>query len=757
MYRLILNAWLAVLLCYPLVILAESRFEVSDRGEYVGARTCAECHRAQFDAWRGSHHDLAMQPATPETVLGNFNDVRFSHNGVESRFFRRDGRYMVRTDGPDGKLRDYPVAYTFGVTPLQQYLIEFPGGRLQPLGIAWDSRPKDQGGQRWFHLYPGQKVDHRHPLHWTSPNQTWNHQCAECHSTDLKKNYDARTHSYHTTWKEIDVACEACHGPGKAHVKWARSGAKAGNDGLKVHFHERRGVGWPIDAKTGNAKRSKPRTNVMEIELCARCHSRRSLLSEDYHHGQPLTQTHRPALLSEGLYYPDGQIQDEVYVYGSFLQSRMYHAGVTCSDCHDPHTLKLRGGVNGVCLQCHKADKFDTPKHHHHAGKSAGAACVGCHMPQRPYMVVDPRRDHSLRIPRPDLSVTLGTPNACNNCHRDKNTQWASDTTRKWYGSLAGSGFQSYAAALREGRRDGPGAARLLSSLGGNESQPAIARATAVSLLPRYLGQATFATLQAALMDDHAMIRLAAVGGLERLPVELKAVLGAPLLSDPQLAIRIEAARVLADVSPDQVGGKSLAAALKEYLASQRLNADRPEAWVNLANLARRQGKAGEAEHDLREAIAIDPTFTPAYVNLADLYRAMGKETEGLEKLQQGLATNPRAADLHHALGLSRIRLDQRDKALASLKEAAGLVPDNARYAFVYAVALDSLGHRKEAIQELELALKQHPTDRDILFTLLQYHLESGDHSSYQELVRRFRQSWPNDPRSRQLVAPDDR
>jgi hypothetical protein len=191
------------------------------KAEFVTTKVCAGCHAKEYKAWKGSHHDLAMQEASEKTVLGNFADAKFNYAGIASTFLKRDGKFFVNTDGPDGKLADYEIKYTFGVTPLQQYLIQFPGGRLQALGIAWDSRSKERGGQRWFHLYPKENIRAGNPLHWTGIDQNWNYQCAECHSTNLKKRYDASKAVYDTTWSEINVSCEACHGPGSAHVEWA--------------------------------------------------------------------------------------------------------------------------------------------------------------------------------------------------------------------------------------------------------------------------------------------------------------------------------------------------------------------------------------------------------------------------------------------------------------------------------------------------------------------------------------------------------
>jgi hypothetical protein len=203
---------------------------------YVGTATCKSCHEAAYNAWRGSQHERAMQGANEHTVLGSFADAKFSYAGITSTFFKRGGKFFVNTDGPDGKLKDYEIKYTFGVTPLQQYLIEMPGVRFQALSIAWDARPKEQGGQRWFHLYPKERITHNDELHWTRPAQNWNFMCADCHSTNLRKNYDPATDHFNTEWTEISVGCEACHGPGSQHVEWAKSQSPPSENGDKEGF-----------------------------------------------------------------------------------------------------------------------------------------------------------------------------------------------------------------------------------------------------------------------------------------------------------------------------------------------------------------------------------------------------------------------------------------------------------------------------------------------------------------------------------------
>ncbi len=726
---------------------------------YVGRAQCAPCHAEQSANWTGSQHDLAMQEATDSSVLGDFNDASFEQFGVVSRFYRQDGKFMVHTEGPDGALQDYPIKYTFGVFPLQQYLIEFPGGRLQALDIGWDSRPKEQGGQRWIHLHPADPVRHDDVLYWTGPNLNWNYMCADCHSTNLRKGYDERSDSYHTTWSEIDVSCEACHGPGSKHVQWAEAKEKGEtlevpDMGLTVRLDERVGVAWQIDPATGKAKRSTPRETTKEIQVCARCHSRRSQMTDEAFAGQPFLDAFRPSLLTEGLYHPDGQIQDEVYVWGSLMQSKMYEAGITCSDCHDPHaaTVRLPGDV--VCYQCHLPDPYATKKHHFHEEGSAGASCVECHMPPTNYMVVDARHDHSFRIPRPDQSIAMGTPNACNKCHADKTAQWAADQVEAWYGKSP-EGFQHYAPAFHAAHGQLPGAGRLLQEIAADASQPPIARATALQELGAYPDSAMLARVQQGLGADDPLERLGALGALESFPAAQR-LLAVSLLWDDLKAVRIEAAHLLAALPPqqqlpDQVREK-LAQGIQEYIAVQEFNAERPEAQVSLGTLYADQGRVQDAEAAYRVAIGLQPRFIPAYVNMAHLLGGMKREREAEGFLRQGLELNPDSADLYHALGLSLVRQKEIDQATTALARAAELAPDNARYSYVYAVALQSSGKLDEAIKVLETAHRQRPGDLDTLSALVTFSREAGHREAALDYALQLQQLVPDNPSVDQMV-----
>jgi len=659
---------------------------------HVGSESCASCHAGEYQRWRASQHAVAMQTATEATVLGDFAGASFRHFGVTSRFFRRDDRFMVRTDGPDGKLADFEVQHTFGVYPLQQYLIELPGGHVQALSMAWDARPKEQGGQRWFHLYPNERIDHRDELHWTQRQQNWNFMCSDCHSTDVRKNFDATTGTFATTWSEISVGCEACHGPGSSHVEIARAAANGGSrpasEGLAVKLDERRGAAWVIDPATGNAARSTPRITSRELDVCAQCHARRGQFSNGYRPGEAFTDHYLPALLTEGLYHADGQQLDEVFNWGSFLSSRMHEKGVTCGDCHEPHGGRLHAPGNAVCSQCHAAAKYDAPAHHFHEAGTPGAACVSCHMKTGTYMVVDPRHDHSFRIPRPDRTVSLGVPNACNQCHTDREADWAAAEVRRRYPSPK-PGFQGFAEAFAAADRGDPAATIALAQVAANLEESAIARASAIERLARMPGENALLAAEAALDDPSPLVRRSAVAVFEQLPpLQRRSV--APLLGDASRIVRMQAARTLAPLADDAFEADSLAAfrrAADEYVAAERFSADRPEHRTNLGGFLADRGEVVAAEAEYRAALALDRRFLPAWANLADLRRVQGREAEAESTLREALAIAPDAAALHHALGLSLVRQQRKAEALQELRRATEIEPANQRFKYVYDVA----------------------------------------------------------------------
>ena len=726
--------------------------------EFVGRTACVACHAAEDALWQGSHHAQAMAVADSTTVLGNFENATYTYNGLTSRFYRRDGQYWVNTEGPDGTLVDYPISYTFGVYPLQQYLIAFPRGRYQALGIAWDTRTKAEGGQRWYHLYPGEKVDHRDVLHWTGVLQNWNFMCAQCHSTNLQKGYSEAADSYATTWSEIDVSCEACHGPGSTHVALAEAragqeGAWSGNTGLTVSFHDTTAAAWVMDPATGIARRTAPRANRMEVETCGLCHARRGQVWPDSGAGQILAQTQRVALLDEGLYFADGQQQDEVYEYGSFVQSKMYRAGVTCSDCHDPHRSTTRVTGNAVCATCHLPTRYDTTAHTHHAAGTAGAGCVDCHMTPRNYMGVDARRDHGMKIPRPDLTASTGAPNACTACHGDQTVAWAATKAEEWYGP-PDTVPMPVAVAIRSAWSMTPGAGDALVTLSRDTARASITRATAISLMAPNPARYSIGAIQIALSDPDPLVRRAAVEQVELLDPSMRSSMALPLLSDTVRTVRLAALPAVAGLpdtgwsAPERA---AFARVLEEYRTSQRFNADRPESWANLGNLESRLGNPTAAVANYLHALRLEPQFVPAYTQLAEVYRTAGQEPQADSVLRAGLQQVPGATDLQYQLGLALVRQQRIGDALPYLKAAAA--SGASHYAYVYGVALNEVGQPREAITELQKALRAAPDNQELLYGLASIAAAAGQPNVALPPARRLAALNPGNQEIQQFLA----
>ena len=686
-----------------------------------------------------------MRPATEETVLGDFSDSTFEYGDITSRFYRRDGKFFVETDNEKGEMQEFEVAYTFGFYPLQQYLLPFSRGRYQALNVVWDSRPKESGGQRWVHLYPGDPIQFDDGLHWTGSFQNWNSRCATCHSTGLEKNYRQESDSYRTTWKEINLGCEACHGPASTHLAWANSENPASKQHSGFEFGLADRGPWgpgdnPANSDAHTLKRLDGKRPQQQIELCAGCHARRSELAGD-HTGKPFNDTYHLALLEEDLYFADGQINGEVYVYGSFLQSKMFQAGVVCGNCHDPHSNKVLAEDNSLCTQCHNNSFYNSSTHHHHEADSSGASCVNCHMPVKTYMVVDDRHDHSFRVPEPALTLKLGTPNTCNQCHQDKNANWAQESLTNW--GMGNEIRATHATVLGGARLGDPGVLPGLMSLANDSSKPAIIRATAVRETANYPSQELIGALQPFLESDSDLVRTAAVRSLDWLPVAQRYAMIQPLIEDPVKSVRIEVARQLAGLPVEQLPPQYAAEINRlnsEYVRSLQFNADLPESQMGLGNFYTATGDTIAAESAYRHSIRLSPAYVPAMLNLADLYRANGMDKQAEPLLKKAVVIAPDDPATQHTMGLLRVRQGKLADALPYLAMAAELAPLDARYNYVYAVALYENQQPAEAITVLENALEHQPGNRDLVTALASYYQQTGELDKLEVLRMRYAQ-----------------
>lgn len=714
-------------------------------------QACTECHADYVKQWQTSHHYHAMAPASQADILGDFTQKTLHEKDTAIRFFRKDGKATIAMPNLSGKTVEYPVAHAFGYFPLQQYTFETAPGKFQFFPYAWDSRTKTEGGQRWFNLYPGMRSNEE--FHWSQMGQNWNQMCVECHVTDYKKNFNSDTQTYSPAYSAGNVSCDACHGNSSAHLKWAAGDTQISNKGYDVYIGAQTPLFVPDDK--GVLKAISTLKPSQQINSCASCHSRRSAFKD---RGKPheFYDQYQPALLTADLYHLDGQIWDEDYVWGSFLQSKKYQAGVSCSNCHNPHTGQIKITGNGLCTQCHGSEPYDTQQHHGHQAASSGSACVDCHMPATVYMAVDARRDHSFQIPRPDLTESIGVPNACNRCHDDKTAQWASAAIAKWHPQPKYQGQPHFAEIFYQADRGLPGADQGLTQISQNTQQPAIVRATALQRLGKTPGRNAIVAIQRAVQSEEPLLHQAAIRTAAPYELQDRWRLLQPLLASPYLPIRVEAARSLAPLvnSPnlDEPNKNALQKILQEYREVQNYQADRGYAHTNLGNLASDLGQLQSATNHYRNAINIEPIFMPAYANLAELQRHQGNEQGARETLQQALKVNPAANTINYALAMSLVRAGQKTQALSLLKTAATEGEPNPNTIYAYALLLQDQNKHREAKAQLLKVYQLTPGNPDVSYSLSQAFLAEKNYERALSFARNLAKLIPGNTEIEAMV-----
>ncbi|MCF8374170.1 MAG: tetratricopeptide repeat protein [Bacteroidales bacterium] len=743
--RISLGILLGILLALPLYVLVKTTFPnlqvIENTPKYVGSETCKSCHQEAYKLWQGSHHDKAMDLATDSTVLGNFDNAELEYKGRVHKFFKKDNKYFVITDGEDGQMQEFEVMYVFGFTPLQQYMVEFDRGRIQVLPLTWNTLDK-----KWYHMadsiYKDQDITHDNWLHWTNQAQNWNSMCADCHSTNLKKGYNPETDEYQTTWSEIDVSCEACHGPSSKHIEWANLAKYA-----RADFEN---FGLPV--KTSNID------NFQYVDQCARCHSRRTAFC-DYEPGNGSIYNHiNPDLPVEPNYYLDGHIREEDYVYGSFTQSKMYMHDVKCNDCHNVHSAKLLFDGNPLCLQCHKADDYDTPDHHFHksAGEKGeaivsesgvvfdvgeGSKCINCHAYGRFYMGVDFRNDHSFRIPRPDLSEKLGTPNACNQCHARESNKWAQSYIEKWYGK---SRKQQYGEAFAMAQKNSPGASNTLNRIIADDLYSPVIRATAIEYIGN-LPENADSILYRQLQSIDPKIRLSALRAMPLSSTENLTKL-LPLLSDETMAIRMETASKLSTLDQPQIPEKyqeGFALAVREYIKALEYNADFPMGKYSLGNLYYNLKQYDKAEKYYLAALNQDKELHAIKVNLAYLYNSIGKPQKSEELFLDYLSHNPKDGNVLYSYGLLLSELGKYRESLEYLLKARAESPGNARIDYNIAMMYDFFKENSQAEKYLKSAIAKDEMNIEFYSALLEFYIKNNETEKARQTARDITNRFP--------------
>ncbi|GAA5520733.1 tetratricopeptide repeat protein [Aliifodinibius salicampi] len=707
--------------------------ETSPHASFVGDEACQSCHLDEFKGWKGSHHDYAMNEANETTVRGNFKDVTFTHNQKTYRFFRRDSLYMVEAPGSNDESVRYQISHTFGWEPLQQYLIDFDKGKLQALNIAWDTEKKE-----WFALNPDQDISHGDWLHWSGGAMNWNTMCADCHSTNLRQNYIAEADSFHTNWSSMNVSCEACHGPAKDHVTFMKSDEAA--DATIERIRE----DLQLTSKSGQ---------MDQINQCAQCHALREEVTGTYKHKGDFLDHYSVTLPHPEAYFPDGQIKDEVYVYGSFLQSKMFGKGIECSDCHDPHSLELKANVtdNTLCMQCHES-QYDTYEHLRHSIGTEGSRCIDCHMMGRYYMEVDFRRDHSFRVPRPDLSAEFDTPNACNNCHTEQSPEWAANAIEQWYGPDRPNHFSE---VLLKANEEGREVATDLEALIADTSQPDIARATAIWYLGEWGAGRHVGLLTEMLNDENPLVRTSATRVLGNLPEEVKINPLQEALDDSVRSVRVAAAGGLTEFSISDISfplKDHFKNALQEYRQYLQVTQYFPQGLMNKGQFFEKRGKPEQAIMAYRDALKKDSLFNPARINLAYLYNQQGNNDEAEQLLKTVIEIDSEYGPAYYSLGLLVAEEQRLEKASSYFEEAARLMPGHARLHYNWAISLQQLERPEQAEQKYLEAIEIDPDHPDYRYGLCTLYIQQEQFQKALSHAQKLADLQPQSQRSTELL-----
>ncbi len=660
--------------------------EVGGQLAWNHPEACFECHESSHQSWKDSHHANANRRIDPSQDEAVFASV--AQNGPFS-FLAEDGRYRIEdasiADEQLARIAATEIDSVIGYEPIWQYLVPFPGGRWQTHAMTWDVEEKE-----WFNVFGDEERDPGDWGHWTQQGMNWNSNCAFCHMTDFKKNYDYRTHSYSSTWVIEGVSCIQCHAGMEEHVAKAREG-------------DYEAMGEP-DLQ-------------LAMENCASCHSRREELTlndfkagESYHNHFRLTLTDQP-----GVYFENGLANEEDYVYTSLVLSKMGEKGVTCFDCHDPHTAKTKVPQrdNALCMQCHstglkEASIIDEATHSHHAAGTQGASCVDCHMPERTYMGRDPRRDHGFTIPDPQSTIDRGEPNACTGCHDDQSPEWALDRYREWYGESDRWKFQQRRAhalhAAHEYESDGWKELVALYDLATNVYW----KTSYMRMMSHYASEAEVLKRAVEAMSSRKPeLRDAAVLTLSRRQDRLADLQTA--LNDPSRLVRLQAANALSAMYD---GSKMAFQEWKKYV---EMNADRPYGALRRAELALLQRDLPLARQMVRQAISMDRNNPHMRYDGAIVLSRTGDTDEALRMLAEGRKIDPNLPFLAYAQALLYGEKGNLRASVQAFEDAVRLDPQQARWWYNLSIAYMNDGQMEKASDALDRALLISPTDPSYL------------------------------------------
>jgi len=696
----------------------------ANRADYAGSVSCRQCHERFYELWASSHHGLAMQPYTAEfaraSLTAQTEAIRIGGYAYRALIDGEGG--WVREEGPQGAKR-YPIIHVMGGKNVYYFLTPVERGRLQTLPVAYDVRTKE-----WFDTaasgvrhFPGSATDE--PVHWTDPMYTFNTSCYGCHVSQLSTNYDLKSDTYHTTWAEPGINCEACHDSGLEHVQVCRATAEGQElDDLKI-----------IVTKTFSADQIN--------SMCNACHAKLSPIGGSFKPGQRFFDHFDLITLDHSDFYPDGRDLGENYTMTTWRMSPCVKSGrLDCTHCHTSsgrYRFKDAENPNAACLPCHRERVENVAAHSHHEADSTGSRCIACHMPMTDFARMT-RSDHSMRPPAPAATLQFKSPNACNICHDDQDAAWADGHVRQWHEQDYQKPILEQASLVDAARRDDWSRLEAVLTYVGSKDRDEVFAASLIRLLRGCESEKKWAVVVKALQEDRSpLVRAAAAQTLHGYLTSesFKALLKAT--TDEYRLVRVRAAAALAGIPLEQIRDEhrrqigrattelveSLSArpddytshfnlgnvhmqrrdhteALASYETAIRLRPDFVPPYVNAAFVYNAQGQNGKAEASFRKALDLDPNNAAVHLNLGMLLGELKRPREAEQAFRDALKADPNAAAAAYNLGVLLSESRPKD-GLDWCRRAYELRPDEGRYGYTYAFFLRQNGQVEQAIRVL--------------------------------------------------------
>jgi predicted CXXCH cytochrome family protein len=671
-----------------------------------GALACAECHRKEYDEWQASQHAHANRLVSP---------------GID--------RAILENGPPEARTAEAVI----GITPLIQYLIPFPGGRLQALEWAYDPRSNE-----WFNVFNNENRHAGEWGHWTGRGNTWNVQCAFCHTTGFEKNYDPVKDVYASSWQAMGVSCTQCHR------------MREEETGVGFQVAGRTNTCPMIESSTPDTRHLTPPPTPLHIDNCASCHARREELFGTFKPGDRFNDHFRLILPdTPRIFHHDGQVLDEDFEYASFMMSRMGHKGVSCMDCHNPHSgkLKLPAENNALCMQCHTppgangATPIIPKEHMFHAEGMPGGRCIDCHMPENVYMARDWRRDHGFTSPDPRLTIEHGVPNACNRCHTDQTPQWAEEWTTKWYGEKMETRRARHRARAVAAYHEGlPGAMTNVLHMARTEEIDAW-RAALVAMLAEWSGEPPVrAFIEEHLRHPHPRVRSSAVLALGGAPGG-EGILEA-MRSDDSALVRVDAA--IGTVRSHREPHAELVAYLRNI-------SDQPAGALRNAQVALETGRPADVIPWAEKITAWDGSPDAAHT-AGRLQHAAGAIVPAISNLAAAALADATNADYSYTLALALAESGNAPRALQWLEETVRRAPDFGRAWYNLGLAYAGAERLPDAVVALQRAEPLLPGSPDPAFARATIHLRMRDIQQAREAALSALQQDPAHSQSRALL-----